>query len=151
MSADNYFLSEKVGLLVIELDRHLLLPVIMNLQHMARCSHFAFTCCNDWKINFENQRPATDSFLMMSDVVIQNCLKNISWVLVFWFMPLCLLKYCSLECHWVYCQNNSATVHWSCVFMFLISINCIISYWNLPRRDWEQRILGKYIQYLISP
>lgn len=76
MFADNYFLTEKVGLLVIELDQHLLLPVIMNLQHMGRCTHFALTCCNDWKINFEIQRPATDSFLTMSEVVIPNCLKK---------------------------------------------------------------------------
>lgn len=151
MFAENYFPSEKVGLLVIELDRHLLLPVLMNLYHMARCNHFAFTCCIDWKINFEIQKLATDRFLMVSDVPILNCLKNISWVLIFWFMSLCLLKYCFLQCHCVYCQNDSATVHWSCVFMFLISINCIISYWNLHRRDWEQCILGKVIQYLISP
>lgn len=61
MFADNYLLSEKVGFLVIELDRHLLLPVIMNLQHMVRYVHFAFTGSNEWKINFEIERPATDT------------------------------------------------------------------------------------------
>lgn len=152
MFADNYACSEKAGFLVIELDRHLLLPVIVNPQHLVGYIHFSFTRSNEWnwktwQLSNDESRGYTSQFekiVLKLQTSVSLCLLVklfLSPFKIYWNVALC-----SAVLHAAKIIPFTEAV----VFMLVISINCITSYWNLHKDGWEQCILSKDTWYLSS-